>query len=54
MTSPTLTTYEHVQIDANGIPIIAGTTMKVIELVMAQIAYGWSPEELHSFHGRLQ
>ncbi len=44
------TTYEHVQIDANGIPVIKGTTMKVVELVMAQIAYGWSPEEFHLQH----
>ena len=46
----TITTYEHVQIDAQGVPIIAGTTMKVVELVMAQMAYGWSPEELHLQH----
>jgi len=45
-TPETMTTYEHVQIDANGLPVIAGTTMKVVELVMAQMAYGWSPEEL--------
>jgi uncharacterized protein (DUF433 family) len=43
-------TYEHVQLDAGGVPIIAGTTMKVIELVMAQMAHGWSPEELHFQH----
>lgn len=48
--SPTTTTYEHVQIDINGVPVIAGTTMKVVELVMAQMAYGWSPEELHFQH----
>ena len=24
--------------------------MKVVELVMAQMAYGWSPEELHFQH----
>jgi uncharacterized protein (DUF433 family) len=47
---PTTTTYEHVQIDASGVPMVAGTTMKVIELVMAQMAYGWSPEELHFQH----
>jgi len=46
---PTLT-YEHVQLDASGVPFIAGTTMKVVELVMAQIAHGWSPEELHFQH----
>lgn len=38
--------YPHVEQDAAGIPIIAGTTMKVVELVMAQHAHGWSPEEL--------
>ena len=43
-------TPEHVQVNAEGIPIIAGTTMKVVELVMAQIAHGWSPEELHFQH----
>ncbi|MFQ5614296.1 MAG: DUF433 domain-containing protein [Anaerolineae bacterium] len=46
----TTTTYEHVQLDANGVPILAGTTMKVVELVMAQMAHGWSPEELHFQH----
>src|SRR6266852_779005 len=41
------TRYEHIVLDAAQVPIIAGTTMKVIELALAQIAYGWSPEELH-------
>src|SRR5512137_1091314 len=46
---PTIT-YEHVQLDAGGVPFIAGTTMKVVELVMARMAHGWSPEELHFQH----
>jgi len=41
------TKYEHVVLNDEGVPSIAGTTMKVIELVTAQAAYGWSPEELH-------
>jgi uncharacterized protein (DUF433 family) len=41
------TRYEHVVLDDQGVPRIAGTTMKVMELVTAQTAYGWSPEELH-------
>lgn len=41
------TRYEHVALDTAKVPIIVGTTMKVIELALAQIAYGWSPEELH-------
>ena len=41
------TRYEHIILDARGVPRIAGTTMKVVELITAQAAYGWSPEELH-------
>ncbi len=41
------TRYEHIVLDAQGVPSIAATTMKVVELVTAQTAYGWSPEELH-------
>jgi uncharacterized protein (DUF433 family) len=41
------TRYEHIVLDARGVAVIAGTTMKVVELVTAQMAYGWSPEELH-------
>jgi uncharacterized protein (DUF433 family) len=51
MLTATRTTYEHIRLDERGVPIIAGTTMKVVELVMAHMAHGWSPEELHfSFH----
>jgi uncharacterized protein (DUF433 family) len=46
----TTTTYEHVQLDANEVPVIVGTNMKVVELIMAQSAHGWSPEELHFQH----
>jgi uncharacterized protein (DUF433 family) len=44
------TTYEHIQKGANGVPVIAGTNLKVVELVMAQLAHGWSPEELFFQH----
>lgn len=42
--------YPHIEFDVNGVPFLAGTTMKVVELVMAQRAYGWSPEEIHFQH----
>jgi uncharacterized protein (DUF433 family) len=38
--------YPHIEYDTRGVPVIAGTTMKVVELVMAQRAHGWSAEEL--------
>lgn len=44
------TGYQHVVLDDTGVPHIAGTTMKVIELVLDQTAYGWSAEELHFQH----
>lgn len=42
----TETRYEHIVVDDNGTPSIEDTTMKVVELIVAQTAYGWSPEEL--------
>jgi uncharacterized protein (DUF433 family) len=44
------TRYEHITLDEAQVPMIAGTTMKVVELVLDQLAYGWSPEELHFQH----
>jgi uncharacterized protein (DUF433 family) len=41
------TRYEHIVLDQAGTPTIAGTSMKTIELVTAQTAYGWSAEEMH-------
>jgi uncharacterized protein (DUF433 family) len=41
------TDYKHIQLDDNGFPLIEGTTMKVAELIISHLTYGWSPEELH-------
>jgi uncharacterized protein (DUF433 family) len=46
----TTTAHKYIELDANNVPIITGTTMKVIELVAGQLANGWSPEELHFQH----
>jgi uncharacterized protein (DUF433 family) len=47
----TITTgYDHVVLNENNVPVIKGTTMKVVELVRETIAYGWSPEELKFQH----
>jgi uncharacterized protein (DUF433 family) len=51
---PTVATrYEHIVLDAQGVPWISGTRMKVIELVLDNRAYGWSPEELRFQHPHL-
>lgn len=44
------TRYEHVVLNEENTPIIAGTGMKVVELALERMAYGWSPEELHFQH----
>jgi len=44
------TRYEHIALNEARVPGIVGTTMKVVELVVEQRAYGWSPEELHFQH----
>ena len=41
------TAYRHIHLDDLQVPIVAGTTMKVVEIVVSQRAYGWSPEEIH-------
>jgi uncharacterized protein (DUF433 family) len=39
--------YPHLTTNAQGEMVLAETTMRVVALVMAQRANGWSPEELH-------
>jgi uncharacterized protein (DUF433 family) len=45
--------YQHIVLNDLGVPFIAGTTMKVIELVLDHAAYGWSAEELRFQHPQL-
>jgi uncharacterized protein (DUF433 family) len=47
------TGYQHIVLNDAGIPIIEESSMKVIELVLDHIAYGWSPEELLLQHPHL-
>lgn len=46
----TATEFKHIVLDERNVPFIQGTTMKVIEVVMAQQAYGWTAEEIHINH----
>jgi len=50
----TETSYQHIQVDEKNVPTISATTMKVVELVLEHIAYGWSPEELRYQHPYLE
>ena len=48
----TATQYKYIELNENNVPFpyIAGTTMKVIELVSGHLAFGWSPEEIKFQH----
>jgi uncharacterized protein (DUF433 family) len=43
----------HVWTDADGRAWIDRTNVKVIEVVLDHLAYGWSPEEMHYQHPHL-
>ncbi|MBE9138867.1 DUF433 domain-containing protein [Nodosilinea sp. LEGE 07088] len=47
------TEYPHIVLSHGDVAWIEGTTLKVVELVMAQRAYGWTPEEIHINHRHL-
>jgi len=47
---PVQTRYDHITLAEDNVPIITGTTMKVVELVLETTAYGWGAEELHLQH----
>jgi uncharacterized protein (DUF433 family) len=44
------TQYKYIELNESNVPYIAGTTMKVIELVSGHLAFGWSPEEIKFQH----
>ena len=47
------TDYEHIVVDERGVPSLADTGTKVIEIVLDKLAYGWSAEEIHVQHPHL-
>lgn len=42
-----------IEIDADGVAWLAGTQVKVVEVVLDKLAHGWSPEEIHFQHPHL-
>jgi uncharacterized protein (DUF433 family) len=46
-------TTAHIHLDERGRAWIDDTNTKVIEVVLDQRAYGWSPEEIHFQHAHL-
>ena len=46
-------TAAHIWLDNRGVAWIDRTNIKVVEVVMDKLAYGWSPEEIHFQHPHL-
>src|SRR5216683_1993171 len=42
-----------IELDGQGVAWISGTKVKVTEIVLDKMAYGWSPEEIHFQHPHL-
>lgn len=49
----TATAYKHIQLDEQGTAIIAGSTMKVVELITSHQVHGWNPEKLQTEYPHL-
>ena len=45
--------YPHLEINADGVAIIAGTTTKVVEIVQDYLAHHWHAEDIHRQHPHL-
>src|SRR3990172_8587789 len=45
--------HPHIRLDARGVAWIDDVNVKVIEVVLDRLAYGWSPEEIHFQHPHL-
>ena len=43
----------HIRRDDHGVAWIDDTNVKVIEVVLDRVAYGWGPEEIHFQHPAL-
>ena len=40
------TAYPHIEITPEGVPILTGTTVKVVEVVMDRLAHHWDSDEI--------
>jgi uncharacterized protein (DUF433 family) len=45
--------YPHVEITDDGVPILAGTRTKVIEIALDRIAHHWDADEIQRQHPHL-
>jgi uncharacterized protein (DUF433 family) len=46
-------THPHIVLDEQGVAWVDDTNVKVVEVVLERLAYGWSAEEIHFQHPHL-
>lgn len=45
--------YAHIEFTQSGVPLVAGTTTKVLEVALDYLAHHWSAEEIQRQHPHL-
>jgi len=45
--------YPHIEITPQGVPLLPGTTIKVVEVVMDRLAHHWDADEIQRQHPHL-
>jgi hypothetical protein len=49
----TAVSYPHIELTENGVPVLAGTQTKVIEIALDQVAHHWDAVEIRRQHPHL-
>ena len=45
--------YPHIELDARGVPYLAGTQTKVVEVALDRLAHHWDADEIQRQHPHL-
>jgi uncharacterized protein (DUF433 family) len=49
----TVLAYPHIEVRADGVPYLAGTQTKVVEVVLDRLAHHWDADEIQRQHSHL-
>ena len=50
---PTIT-YPHIELNADGVPVLSGTRTKVVDIVLDRLAHHWDADEIQRQHPHLR
>ena len=45
--------YPHISVGTDGVPLLTGTSIKVVEIVLDRLAYHWDADEIRRQHPSL-